>query len=214
MLVVLEFLAHFVDENASQANAENGGGYGDHEHIQHGDVVRLQNDQRRYHGGCDRAGHNGKLRGDDGHGQRALGPHAVAAGHFGNDGQHRVGHVFGVLAQNARGQPDHQVQPACGLHGGGGADHGHDHQHHVDGRAGGLELEAEGQHGQAQPPKDAQADAASLRTHQNAQQNNDKLNNKQRGHDVSKLSTTASAHLRANYRYTECINGPHFPRTP
>ena len=109
---------------------------------------------------------------------------------------------------------NHVVQTARGLHGGGGADHGHDHQHHVDGRAGGLELKAEGQHGQAQPPKDAQADAASLRTHQNAQQNNDKLNNKQRGHDVSKLSTTASAHLRANYRYTECINGPHFPRTP
>ena len=86
--------------------------------------------------------------------------------------------------QHPRRDPYQIVQAASRLHGSRGRDHRHDHHHHVDGGAGGLKVEAEGHHGQADTPEHAQSDAAHLRTDEDAQQDNGKLNGKK--HDDSR----------------------------
>ena len=148
------------------------------------DALRFKIGHAGDHGGGNRAGDNGKLRGNHRHGKWAFGADAVAAAHFGNHGQHGIGDVpracqngkhigygrrdkgdvFRVAAQHAGGDFNHVVQTARGLHGGGGGHHRHNHQHHVNRGAGGLQAESEHQHRQPQAAEHAQTDAADLRT--------------------------------------------------
>ena len=202
--IIGQLLAHAIDEHAGQADTQDGGGHRHLQHVDQRDVLRLKVVHDRDHRGRHRTGHDGELRGDHRHRQRPLGPDAIATTDLGNDRQHRVGHVTGtghhregighrrcderdvarIAMQHPRRDPHQIVQAASRLHGSRGRDHRHDHHHHVDGGAGGLKVEAEGHHGQADTPEHAQSDAAHLRTDEDAQQDNGKLNGKK--HDDSR----------------------------
>ena len=134
--VILQLLAHLVDEDTGDTNAKYRGWNRYHENIQHGYMVWLQNMRCGNNGNGNRAGNDGELRGNDRHRQRSFRTDAVTARHFGNHRQHGIGDVAGtgkdgenvgnnrrhegdvfrVFAQNATRNLDHQVETAGGLH--------------------------------------------------------------------------------------------------
>ena len=161
MRIVFQLFAQFVYEHASQTNTQNRGRNGNFQHIRHRDVLRLKHGDAGNNGGGNRAGDNRKLGSDNRHRQRTGGTDAIATADFGNHGQDRVSHmartcqdgkgvsyrrrdkgdVFRIAVQHTRGNLNHIVQTAAGLHGRCGRHYRHNHQHHINRRAGRLKME-------------------------------------------------------------------------
>jgi len=140
-------------------------------------------------------GVDGKLRGNDRHGQRAFRTDTVTTRDLGNHRQYRIGNVpgtgedgedigdgrrhegdvFRVLAQQFGGCLDHQVQTAGGLHRGRRRNHRHHHQHNVNRRAGRLQTKTKRQNGETQTTEYTKPDTARLRAEQNTDQHDDEL---------------------------------------
>ena len=156
MRIVFQFFAQFIYEHASQTNTQNRGRNGNFQHIRHRDVLRLKHGDAGNNGGGNRAGDNRKLGSDNRHRQRT-----GRTDDFGNHGQDRVSHmartcqdgkgvsyrrrdkgdVFRIAVQHTRGNLNHIVQTAAGLHGRCGRHYRHNHQHHINRRAGRLKME-------------------------------------------------------------------------
>ena len=94
------------------------------------------------------------------------------------------GDVLRILAQDAGGDADHQVETAGGLHRCRRRNDRHDHQHDVDRRAGRLQAKTKGQNGETQTAENTETDATDAGAQQNTQQHDGELHIKHYGHNA------------------------------
>ena len=162
----------------------------DHENVGQIDAQGSHQSQEGHGYGRDRACGNAHGRCYDRDGQRPFRAGACSARHFGDDREHRIGHMRGsgeqreeeghdrsekghvgrMAAQDPGGQGDQVIKSSGGLQGSGRADHRNDHQNDVDGGAGGPHSEYEGQDRESQTSHDAQSEASHSGAHHNGGQ--------------------------------------------